>query len=93
MAAYSSILAWRTPQTEEPGGLQSVGLEGVRHDCARTPVTGVMEELSGQPGEGEATQRLSVAGSHTGGGGGAGLGIRVPWGKLEPQPFPVQESL
>ena len=52
-----------------------------------------MEELSGQPGEGEATQRLSVAGSHTGGGGGAGLGIRVPWGKLEPQPFPVQESL
>ena len=26
MATHSSILAWRTPQTEEPGGLQSVGL-------------------------------------------------------------------
>ena len=26
MATHSSILAWRIPQTEEPGGLQSVGL-------------------------------------------------------------------
>ena len=25
MAAYSSILAWRVPWTEEPGGLQSMG--------------------------------------------------------------------
>ena len=27
MATHSSILAWRTPWTEEPGGLQSVGLQ------------------------------------------------------------------
>ena len=27
MATYSSILAWRSPQTGEPGGLQSVGLQ------------------------------------------------------------------
>ena len=27
MATYSSILAWRTPWTEEPGGLQSMGLQ------------------------------------------------------------------
>ena len=26
MATHSSILAWRTPWTEEPGGLQSMGL-------------------------------------------------------------------
>ena len=26
MATYSSILAWRIPWTEEPGGLQSIGL-------------------------------------------------------------------
>ena len=32
MATYSSILAWRIPQTEEPGGLQSIGLQRVRHD-------------------------------------------------------------
>ena len=27
MAAHSSILAWRIPQTEEPGRLQSIGLK------------------------------------------------------------------
>ena len=32
MATHSSILAWRIPWTEEPGGLQSIGLERVRHD-------------------------------------------------------------
>ena len=30
MATHSSILAWRTPWTEEPGGLQSMGLQRVR---------------------------------------------------------------
>ena len=34
MATYSSILAWRIPWTEEPGGLQSTGLQRVRHDWA-----------------------------------------------------------
>ena len=32
MATHSSILAWRSPWTEEPGGLQSMGLGRVRHD-------------------------------------------------------------
>ena len=32
MAAHSSILAWRIPWTEEPGGLQSMGLQRVRQD-------------------------------------------------------------
>ena len=32
MATYFSILAWRIPRTEEPGGLQSIGLQRVRHD-------------------------------------------------------------
>ena len=32
MATYSSILAWRIPWTEEPGGLQSMGLQRVGHD-------------------------------------------------------------
>ena len=32
MAAHSSILAWRIPWTEEPGGLWSVGSHGVGHD-------------------------------------------------------------
>ena len=32
MAAHSSILAWRIPWTEEPGGLQSMGWQRVGHD-------------------------------------------------------------
>ena len=32
VASHSSILAWRIPRTEEPVGLQSVGLQIVRHD-------------------------------------------------------------
>ena len=32
MATNSSILAWRIPWTEEPGGLQSMGLQRVEHD-------------------------------------------------------------
>ena len=32
MAIHSSILTWRIPWTEEPGGLQSMGSQRVRHD-------------------------------------------------------------
>ena len=32
MATYSSMLAWRIPWTEEPGGLQSTGSQRVRYD-------------------------------------------------------------
>ena len=32
MATHSSILVWRIPWTEEPSGLQSIGLQRVRHD-------------------------------------------------------------
>ena len=34
MATHSSILAWRIPWTEEPGGLQSMGSQRVGHDLA-----------------------------------------------------------
>ena len=45
MATYSSILAWRIPWTEEPGGLQSIRLQRVRHNwsgLARTLALNVM---------------------------------------------------
>ena len=32
MATHSSILAWRIPWTEDPGRLQSMGSQRVRHD-------------------------------------------------------------
>ena len=43
MATPSSILAWKIPWTEEPGGLQPIGLHRVRYDratehaCIRRP--------------------------------------------------------
>ena len=39
MATYSSILAWRMPWTEEPGGLESIGLQRVRHDWSNLACT------------------------------------------------------
>ena len=32
MATHSSIIAWRIPWTEEPGGLQSIESQRVRHN-------------------------------------------------------------
>ena len=36
MATHSHILTWRIPWTEEPGGLQSMGLQRVGHDWTQT---------------------------------------------------------
>ena len=44
MAIHSSILAWRISGTEKPGGLQSVGLQGVGHDCATNTHIGLPNE-------------------------------------------------
>ena len=32
MATHSSVLAWKIPRTEEPGGLQSMGLQRTGRD-------------------------------------------------------------
>ena len=37
IAAHSNILAWRIPWTEEPAGLQSMGIARVGHDLVTTP--------------------------------------------------------
>ena len=34
MATHSSVLGWEISWTEEPGGLQAMGLQRVRHDLA-----------------------------------------------------------
>ena len=36
MATHSSILPWRIPWTEKPGGLQFMRSQRVRHNCANT---------------------------------------------------------
>ena len=45
MATHSSILAWESPWTEEPGGLQSMGSQRVRHDWATNIHTDKLEEV------------------------------------------------
>ena len=44
MATHSSILVWRIPRTEEPGGLQSMGSQRVRHDLATKQQQGEVVE-------------------------------------------------
>ena len=43
MATHFSILAWEIPWTEEPGRLQSLGLQRVRHDWATKQQGGKLE--------------------------------------------------
>ena len=46
MANHSSILAWKIPWTEEPGGQQSVGSQRVRHDWATKLSPGMQTEFT-----------------------------------------------
>ena len=54
MVTHFSILAWKIPRTEEPGGLQSMGSQRVGHDSAtehtHTPLvkTGVSSARNNQ---------------------------------------------
>ena len=45
MATHSSILAWRISWTEDPGGLQSMGLQRVGHNWVTNTVERQREEL------------------------------------------------
>ena len=46
MATHSSILAWRIPWTEEPGGLQSMGSQGLRHDWMTFTIFAIVTSLA-----------------------------------------------
>ena len=43
MATHSSILGWKIPWAEETGGLQSMGLQGVEHNCATEHIQALKE--------------------------------------------------
>ena len=58
MATYSSILAWRIPWTEEPGRLQSMGLQRVGFDLATKLPPTMAEEVEGVR-DGEIVPALS----------------------------------
>ena len=54
MATHSSLLAWRIPWTEEPGGLQSMGSQRVGHDLSDLAYAG--SNRSKNPGETSGSQ-------------------------------------
>ena len=58
MATHSSILAWRTPWTEEPGGLQSMGLHRVGHDWSDPAGMHARAGLSNMP---RATEAMLIS--------------------------------
>ena len=47
MATHCSILAWEVPWTEEPGGLQSMGLQRVGHNSATKQKQLLLDNLLG----------------------------------------------
>ena len=53
MATHSSILAWRIPWTEEPGGLQSMGLQRVRHYCGTKTLISIEDQKGNQNSSGK----------------------------------------
>ena len=55
MATHSSILAWKLPWTEEPGRLQSMGSQRVRHDWATSLSLFSLNSTGRQPGGPENT--------------------------------------
>ena len=59
MATHSSILAWRIPWTEEPGGLQSMGSHRVRHDRSDLAHTHGGSRLQQAPGGAPGMQRYT----------------------------------
>ena len=59
MAIHSSILAWRIPWTEEPGRLQSMGSQRVRHDWATSLSLSLLLPLCSSS---QSSQRNSIPG-------------------------------
>ena len=45
MPTHSSILAWRIPWTEEPGGLQSMQLQSIRHDWTTNTFISLFKQM------------------------------------------------
>ena len=63
MATHSSILAWRIPWTEEPGGLESMGLQRVGYDWVtkhRTGFNSTWTETSIRKGRGTRDQISNI---------------------------------
>ena len=58
MATHSSILSWRFPWTEEPGGLPFMGLQRVRHDLVTKHAVKIVSKEGGRVKKKKATLLL-----------------------------------
>ena len=61
IATHSSILAWEIPWREEPGGLQSMGLQRIRHNC---PTNTQTHKLGGGRGHSAGAVWCGCQGNH-----------------------------
>ena len=59
MAIHSSILAWRIPWTEEPGGLRSIGSQRIGHDWTHIHTPSLLLTMCRLVSETEAFSQLS----------------------------------
>ena len=78
MATHCSILAWISPWTEEPGGIQSMGLQRVRQDWVTKHIDTHMFSVRGFPG-GSMVRNPPANAGHPGSIPGSG---RSPGGTL-----------
>ena len=69
MATHSSILAWKIPRTEEPGRLQSMRSQGVRHDLV-TKASLVAQMVKNLPAMWETRVQSLGSGGYAGDGNG-----------------------
>ena len=66
MATHSSIPAWESPWTEDPGGPQFMGLQRVRHDCVTSTLASLFKYmLRGNYPRWDFSFSNSVLGSHS----------------------------
>ena len=63
MATHSSVLAWRIPGTGEPGGLPSMGLQRVGHDCSNLAAAVVISEEREEEKEGKESRKSALKAS------------------------------
>ena len=94
MASHSSILAWRIPRTEEPGGLQSMGSQRVRHDWATSlQVTEQQQNCPrGFPGSTSGKDLPANAGDVRDASSFPGLGRALRGGRGNPLQYPCLEN-
>ena len=89
MATHSSTLAWKLPWTEEPGRLQSMGSQRVRHDWVTSFSLFTFmywrrkwqPTLAFLPGESQGRRRLPSTGSHRVGHDWSNLAVATGWVK------------